>query len=222
MPSGTGAPSGTWSVCQHGAHLQPWSLSSGPGSTSRYSERLHARGATSGTGRPQARGAPSPMGCALRALVPSGKGNAFRNGERIQARGVPSGMVSGFGNWRLCAGSIRAWSLGAASTEPGGAAWDSVPPSLSFPRRLCGDSTEPGGCMGLCVSLCLCPSPGVSVLRPQSLEALLGILSCSLCPSPAIPSGTGSADFRHWQRRLQALGVGVTTAVTRSNFRHQV
>lgn len=219
MPSGTRAPSGTWSVFQHGARLQPWSLSSGPGSTSRYSERLHARGATSGTGslcalRAQGassgtglalrRRAPSGKGCAVthgvrpqRALVPSGKGNAFRNGERIQARGVPSGMVSGFRNWRLC----------AAGTEPGGAAWDSVPPSLSLPRRLCGESTEPGGCMGFCVSLCLCLSPGVSVLRPQSPEALLGILRLALSVLPLqflqalrVPtSGTGSEDFRHWE-----------------------
>ena len=209
MPSGTGA-------AQHGAHLQPWSLSSGPGSTSRYSERLHAQGATSGTGslcalqalhqalgspsgtgRPQARGAPSPMGCALReCLCLSGKGSAFRNGEYIEAWGVPSGMVSGFSNWTLCAASSGAWRLRAASTGawslgmrapgPGGAAWDSVSPSLSFPRSLCGESTEPGGCVGFCVSL--------SLSFPYS-------------------------SFRHWDCGLQALGVtsGVTS-VTRSDF----
>ena len=55
------------------------------------------------------------------------------------------------------------------------------------------------GWKGFCVSLCLCPFPGDSVLRPQSLEAAWNSVSRSLCPSPAISSGTGSANFRHWQ-----------------------
>ena len=47
-----------------------------------------------------------------------------------------------------------------------------LPLSLSFPQRLCAETTEPGGCLEFCVSF-------------------------SLCPSPAVPSGTGSDDCSH-------------------------
>ena len=62
--------------------------------------------------------------------------------------------------------------------------------------------------MGLCVSLCLCPSPGVSVLRPQSLEAAWNFVSPSLSVLPLLflqalglpTSGSGSDfDFSHWE-----------------------
>ena len=111
-----GAASGAGSIFRHGAHLQPWGLSSGTGSTFRYSERLHAQGATSGTGSLcalRAQGAPRGTGLAIRHRVNSGKGCAvthgvhpqgvpvpFRQRECLQEQGVPSGMLSGFSNWR--------------------------------------------------------------------------------------------------------------------------
>ena len=50
----------------------------------------------------------------------------------------------------------------------------------------------------LCLPLSL-SFPGRFRARPQSLEAAWNSVSRSLCPSPAISSGTGSANFRHWQ-----------------------
>ena len=165
--------SGTWSVFKHGVHLQPWSLSSGTGSIFRYSEWLHAQGATSGTGSHcalQAQVAALGTGLALRHRAHSGKGCAvthgvlpqrvlvpFRQRECLQEWGVPSGMANGFRNWRLCAASTtRSWSLGAGSTEPGGAGRDSVSPSVSvLPREIPCETTEPGGCLEFCVSLSL-------------------------------------------------------------------
>ena len=49
-----------------------------------------------------------------------------------------------------------------------------LPLSLTFPGSFCAETTEPGRCLEFCVSL-------------------------SLCPFHAVPSGTGSAYFRHWQ-----------------------
>ena len=164
--------SGTWSVFKHGAHLQPWSLSSGTGSIFRYSERLHAQGVTSGTGSHcalQAQVARLGTGLALRHRAHSGKGCAvthgvrpqrvlvpFRQRECLQEWGVPSGMVSGFRNWRLCAASTGAWRLGAGSTEPGGLEGIlCLPLFLSFPGRFRAETTEPGGCLEFCVWLSL-------------------------------------------------------------------
>ena len=117
-----GMPSGTRRGFRRREHFQArgtpstMGLVSGTGSTFRYGERPYAQGVTSGTGSLcalRAQGAPRGTGLAIRHRVNSGKGCAithgvhpqgvpvpFRQRECLQEQGVPSGMLSGFSNWR--------------------------------------------------------------------------------------------------------------------------
>ena len=82
-----GMPSGTGSGFRHKVRLQAW----GASVLFRHRACPQALGSPSGTGHTQAKGVPSPMGCALRECLclqakgmPSGKGSAFRHGEWLQ------------------------------------------------------------------------------------------------------------------------------------------
>ena len=137
--SGIGKTSGSTCDLESGERLLAWALSSGTGSFLRHAARLQAPGSPVPFRQGEhmclsTRGSPS---CTVnsrrhrdalmhgvhpqRCLCIAGTGSAFRHWECIQAQVEPSGMVSGFRNWRLC----------ARSTESEEAAWDSVTPSLS-------------------------------------------------------------------------------------------
>ena len=205
-----GLPSGTGSFLRHGAHFRTASscaipergvyVSFNKGGPIMHRELKETERLLSG------------MACILRVcLCISGTGSAVFHGERLRAWSLwarstePGGSV-------LVAQILEAWCLRHCTWKPGARgtelgcpvlaaqnlearcswhrAWRlhgilCLPLSLTFPWNFCAEATEPGCCLGFCVS-CL------SVLPLQFLQ--------------------------HWECRLQSLGM--TTAVTRSNCRH--
>ena len=142
----------------------------------------------------QARNAPSCTGSSvrLRACLQAWV-VPLESAGAFQARGVPSDKGSAFRHWRLC----------PVSTEPG----------VSV---LGVQSLE--GLLGI-LCLPLCPSPGGSVVRAQSLEPAWDSVSPSHSFLPleclqalGVPiSGTGSDDCSPCEWRLQSLGVTADT-----------
>ena len=175
MPSGSGSGFKHREHFQARAHLQPWGLCSGTGSPFRYSERLHAQGATSGMGSLcalWAQGAPRDTGLAIRDRANSGKGCAithgvrpqrlpvpFRQRECLQERGMHSGMGSAFrhGEWlqELEALCCKHWGLGALYCEHrslGALCCE----HWGLEARCC-EHRDWRGCLRFCASLSLLP-----------------------------------------------------------------